>query len=230
MSGLIRSLLLFLLFFIQEGIFSQDVSRISDRIYGPDPLLFNGKKYTYFMPAGTGGNPFFRSSEFSTGEITIRGEVFSGLLINYDIFNQKLLLQYRSEAGTPEIIEVSEAWLQKFSLGRIHFLYLDGDELSGIFQVLGEGRYRILYRWRKTLRLSNSAGAAGYSFSAPIKERYVLADGQISPFGSKSKFVDFFPPEKRNDIRKYLQSGGLNVKKASDEVMTLLMNYINNLE
>ena len=238
MTGLMRSLILALLTFCSGTLFSQHTFRELDRVYGLDPLLFNGKKYSYFMPSGTGGNQFFFSAEFVKGGLVIRGQGEEetrrkgekDFLLNYDVYNQKLLLKFTDETGAEQIIEVSEAWLEGFSLDDLNFIYIKDENESRIFQVLGTGSYKVLYYWRKNLILTNTATASSYAFTSPIKTSYLLIDGKPRQFGSKGSFMKLFNPAHKVEIKNYLQANGINLKKASDRAMTDLINYISNLD
>jgi hypothetical protein len=230
MHRIFHLLLLAFLLLTSGKLSSQDAFSELDKVYGLDPSIYNGKKYSYFLPSGTGGNQFFASAEYVKGSVVVKGVKCWGLLLNYDIYNQKLLLQYIDETGAAQIIEVSEAWLEGFSLGEKEFRYLKFDNGSRIFQVLGDGKYRVLYHWRKTFNLSNSAGNSIYTFSTPGKSRYVLIDGEIRSFGSKGSFIKQFDPVHKAEIKNYLKVNGVNLKKASDQEVTELINYISNLK
>jgi hypothetical protein len=125
--------------------------------------------------------------------------------LNYDVFNQKLLLKYNDESGAEMIIEVSEAWLEGFSLGESEFKCLDINGEKRIFQVLGDGPYFILYGWRKSLDLNNSVGAERYVFSGPARTQFVLMDGEVRSFGSKASFIKLFKPANKVEIKAYLK-------------------------
>ncbi len=230
MNRLIRSLILTFLLLFSGIITAQDTFREFDQVYGLDPLLYNGKKYSYFLPSGTGGNQFLSSSAFVEGEMVIRGKGVQGIFLNYDIFNQKLLLQYADETGAFQIIEVSEAWLESFSLGPMNFKYITNNNESRIYQVLGDGPLHILYSWRKSLKLSNSMGDGNYTFSPPAKTRYIYVDGDLHPFRSKGSLMKVFDPAHKPAIKNYFHEKGIKLKKAPDQVMTDLINFISNLD
>jgi len=225
-----RSLLLSCLLFFSGIVLSQELYKESDKVYGPDPLIYNGKKYTYFLPSGTGGNQFFQSEEFLEGVIKVKGKTFTGIKINYDIYNQVLLLKYDDETGAPQIIEVSEAWLEGFSLGQSGFRYIEFKGESRFYQVLGSGSQKVLYHWRKTLKLNSSVGNSQFMFSAPLKSNYVMAEDEIYSYGSKGGFIKLFDPVHKTAIKNYLRDNRINPKKSPDKVMADLMDYISNLE
>ena len=162
--------------------------------------------------------------------MVIRGKGVQGIFLNYDIFNQKLLLQYADETGAIQIIEVSEAWLESFSLGPVNFKYITHKNESRIYQVLGDGPLHILYYWRKNLKLSNSAVAADYTFSLPIRTTFVMIEGEPIPYGSKGSFIKLFDPVHKDEIKDYIHVNGIKLKKAPDQVMTDLIHFISNLD
>jgi len=229
MTGSIRSLLLAILLIFSGRLFSQDAFQELDKAYGLDPMLYNGKKYSYFLPSGTGGTQFIYSQDFISGEMVVKGYCARGLDINYDIYNQKLLLRFNDETGASQILEVSEAWLESFRLGDAFFKLLAFNDEKRIYQVLGDGKYQVLYAWSKKLKLGDYAGHSVYTFSPPFKSRFVSIDGAIYPFNSNPGLIRNFPPGLKTVIKKYLKDNGIKVKKATDQAMADLINYISSL-
>jgi hypothetical protein len=225
-----RSLLVIILFLFSGKLVSQDTVMEMDRVYGLDPLLYNGKIYTYFMPSGTGGNQFLLSPDFLTGEVIIKGKTFEGISLNYDIYNQQLLLQYVNETGAFNIIEISKAWLDSFRIGIMEFRCLSPDDKPGFYQVLGDGPYFIMVYWRKDLKLDATFGSQNFTFTAATKNQYVLIGDQLRPIRNNRNLVSLLDPEHKPEINKYLQLNRIKIKKASDKTMTDLINYIGNLK
>ena len=200
-----------------------------DTVYGKDPLLYNGKKYSYFPSSSISGSQFFTSKAYVKGDIMIRDKRYTDLDLNYDILNQKLLLKWADEKGATQVIEISEARLEGFSLGNLDFAFLNSGNKKQIYQVLGEGPYYILYYWKKKLNLDNTVGAAGYTFSEPIRSQYLMIGDQVIPFGSQASFIKKFDPSKRNSIKEYIHRNSIKVMRSTDGVITGLLNYINDL-
>jgi hypothetical protein len=229
MKNIIKTLLLTYFILISGLIFSQELFMKQDKVYGPDPLVYNGKKYSYFLPSGTGGHQFRFSEEFVRGSIIVRGKIVNDVLINFDVYNQKLLLKFFDETGSEQILEVSEAWLEGFSLHGSDFKYLSFDGKSKFYQVLGKGKYQVLYHWRKNLELANAPGTSGHTFTKPVRSQYVMMDEMIRAFRSNGSFIKTFNPALKEKIRDYLHDNDISVKNAPDEKITDLINYISNL-
>ncbi len=138
----LHSILVIVLFTLSGLLKSQDGAGIADKVYGLDPTLYNGKKYTYFLPASTGSHQYLFSPDYVSGSVTINGKTYEGILLNYDIYNQQLLLKFADETGAMNILEVSGAWLESFLIGTTGFEYLDIGKGPRIYQVLGSGPVR----------------------------------------------------------------------------------------
>jgi len=211
------------------SLLSQDTATILYGIYGPDQTLCNGKRYGYFLPAGTKGDQYLISPTFMEGSVTIWGTCYPGVFLNYDVFNQQLLLRYQDGSGAQYIIEVSNAWLQSFRLGSMYFELLNLEQTPCFYQVLGEGPVRILVHWRKKLDLDIRVGSSDYLFTPAEKELYVLMDGQLRPFKTNQGLIRLFAREHGPEIKNYLRKNKVRVKKASDQAMAKLITFIGNL-
>jgi hypothetical protein len=221
--------LILLLFFI-NSISSQDRGPDPDGIYGPDPLLFNGRKYTFYVPKETSGQQYFAGPAFQSGSVTVKGVNFSADQLNYDIHNQQIVMKYESGAGVPYLLQLSKAWISAFSLGacRFELLNLPGRPQQ-ICQVLDGGGLRILFCWSKTLDLDITHGSRKYVFSAPARQSYLFSGGQYSAFRNNKSFVALFRSEDQPALRKYMKSNKVNVRKSGDDKLTGLLNYCGDL-
>lgn len=198
-----------------------------EMIYGMDPLLFNGKRYTYFPPLSFRGTQFLYDKDTLSGSVVLRGKTYDRLKLKYDIYNQELILHYRDNNAVINQLVVSDAWLESFDLLDAHFVV----ELpeKQIYQVLGEGPIRIFYTWHKGLFLQNRLGVTNYSFTEPIRKMY-LDDGDTRErFKNNKSFLSLFNNTFREDIRKYLRRNRINVRQADDRKMRGLLEFINEL-
>ena len=230
MTFLFRTIISFFLLFNLAFISAQQSGIKTDDVYGSDPLLYNGRHYTFFLPSSTGGNQYFSGREFEIGSATIRGVTYNDLSLNYDIYNQHLILQYKNNIGATSLIIISDAWLESFSFKDINFeMISSSDTLKQIFQVLGVGPNRILYSWGKKLKLDNIQGSKNYIFSAATREMNVYTGKQILRFRNNKTFYSLFDPDKRIAIKGYLRKNNINVKQATDQTMTGLIYFCNSL-
>jgi len=195
------------------------------RVYGLDPVLYNGIIYASVYPKNVKGDQYYSSSNFIRGEATIRGIKYTNLDLNYDIYKQELLLKYLNPNNTYNIIMVSKAWLESFSIGNINFGFYSTPEIPRrIYQVLGNYSIRLLYYNKKILQLNNAVGSSSFYF-LPVKELFVFMDNSILKFHNNRSFIHLFAPEKQPIIKKYLRKNRIKVSKAPDNVMEELINF-----
>jgi hypothetical protein len=63
-----------------------------------------------------------------------------------------------------------------------------------------------------------------------MKSQYVLIGGKLQPFRNNRGLTSVFSPDNKQEIRDFMHRNRINVKKASEQVMTQLINYIGNLK
>ncbi|MFZ4546454.1 MAG: hypothetical protein ACOYN4_03425 [Bacteroidales bacterium] len=199
-------------------------------IYGFDPLLYNGVTYSFFPKPGTGGSQYLFKEFDEEGTITLRGITFAGVILNYDIFNQQLVLKYTNSSGAPSLIAISAAWLEEFDLNGCHFETIaKADTVKNIFQVLGIGHDKILFSFGKELLLDSFKSNSNHYFSEARKSMFFLSGEKIKGFKSDRGFIKCFDPTKYDEIKKYIRKNKIQVKKASDWQMNELINFCNTL-
>lgn len=225
-----RITFLFFLVIHASGVVAQQPALTVDEVFGSDPLLYNGRYYTFYTPFNTGGNQYHTGTQFEIGSATIRGVKYSDLLLNFDIYNQEVILKYKLRTGATNLIIVSDAWVEAFSLNNIDFeIVTTTDTVKKIFQVIGNGPDRILYYWRKSLNLDSFYGASNYTFSEAKREMYILIDNKILKYTNNKSFYKLFDTEKRVNVKDFMRNNNIRVKKAPDQSMRELIDYCNTL-
>jgi hypothetical protein len=216
--------------FITVSTNCQDQIVCFDGHEGSDPFLINGKIYSFFPPPEVRGNPFLFSDDFLPGQLLIMDRQYTGQLLKYDIFNQQLLLNFTTTSGANEVIVVSEAWLQSFSVADREFILRNDIEKNiGIYQIIGDGKLEILCKWEKKLELMGVTGNSYYEFRGPFKKMYLQKGDSLFNFKNNRTFLDLMEPSHRNDIRKFMRAERIRLKKASDDKLNKLIGYCNSL-
>lgn len=230
MKRIIHPLVFTILFSFSGVLFSQNAVKILDKAYGVDQTLCNGKKYTYSVPSSTKGHQYLISQDFIPGNVTLKGIVYQDVNLNYDIVNQQLLLQYEDGKGALKIIEVSKAWLTAFHRGTMNFEFLSLEKEPHIYQVLGDGRLRILYFWSKKLIVNDVVGSSNFVFTDALRDSFVLMNGQLKRFRTKHSLIHLFEQGQRPAIKSYLHKNKIRLKKATDQEMAELITFIGNIK
>lgn len=209
---------------------AQQSSTSNNEVYGSDPLLYNGRFYTFFPASNTGGNQYFTNNQFEIGSITLRGVTYTDLMLNYDIYNQMLILKHKNLSGGTNLIIISDAWLEKFDFnGKKFEVIAIQDTVKRIFQVMGSGPNLFMYYWKKDLILENFNGGKNHIFSDAKKEMNLFNGIRVKEFRNNKSFYLLFGNKKGITLKRYLRDHKIHVKKASDPVMTELINFCNSL-
>lgn len=215
--------------FCQENELQKELiggKECNDKIYGLNPALYNGELYTSFYNYNILGSQFFIDNNFVKGDVIIRGVTYKDLDLNYDVYNQALLLRYNTTENSYNIIELSKAWLQRFSLGNNHFVvrFLP-DNSQKIYQVIGNDSVAIMNYWTKKIDVEDSfIEFSGLTFKT-FKEANVLINNSLFQFKNNKSFIKSFPGKFHEQIRNYIKQHKINVKKASDSTLEELISY-----
>jgi hypothetical protein len=200
-----------------------------DTIFGFDPVLYNGRHYT-FAPRTTSGNPFLFESGFEKGWIKVMDRTYSNLNLNYDIVSHVLLLKYVNHEGSTIILEISQSWLNAFGIGssRFELRPVPGAQPI-IYQAIGNKPVGILYYWKKELKLDNVLNTPSYIFSKPERTNTLRINGKEVPYSRNREFINAFNPSIQVKVSNYIRNNKIKVKKAPDQTMEELLNYCNTL-
>ena len=230
MALLPRSILITIFTFISIAAFAQVKVENQDQVYGYDPLLYNGRVYAFFQKPGTTGTPYIFADFDTQGSVTLRGVTYTQLSLNYDLYNQQLILNYKTVLGSSSFIELSLAWLETFEIKDLHFeVVTSSDTSKQIFQVLGSGPIQIRYYLFKALLPDTRTASRNYIFTDTEKERFVVSGDKMNRYKNNRSFVGIFNSSQQDAIRKYIRKNKIKVKKANDSKMTELINYCNTL-
>jgi hypothetical protein len=186
--------------------------------------------YSFYTQAGTDGTQYINEEFDKQGSITLRGVTFTNLSINYDIYNQQLILKYNDLLGSIRNIEISKAWLESFTMNGCSFKYFTNtDSIKRIYQALGSGNQKIMYYHSKYLTIDNIGTMAGRFFTSATKVMYVLTNNQLIGYKNNNSFIKAFGSSKQDLIKTYIRRHSINVRKSNDIIMTDLINYCNTL-
>lgn len=200
------------------------------QVYGYDPLLYNGKVYSFYPVPGTEGTQYLFDTFDSLGSITVRGVTYSNLTLNYDIYNQLLILKYKNAIGSQSLIEISFAWLEKASLWNCNFEPVtEPNAMKHLYQIIGNGAEKIMYYRYKELSIDTRTASKAHFFSNAIRELYVKTDNRMVKYKNNRTLIAVFDKSRQDAIKKYLHKNKIKAKKASDQVMTELINFCNTL-
>lgn len=227
---LLRMLLLSAFVLASVHALAQTDNENSDPVYGHDPLLYNGRMYTFFPAAGTTGYQYLNAKFDSEGSIKIRGTLFTNVSLNYDVYNQFVVLKYSDALNSSGLIEISPAWLESFTLNGCNFEFVAGADTSRrIYQVIGNGENIIMYFHHKELLIDTRTTARNFYFPDATRDMFILRADRMIRFNTNRTFIHAFSENNQPVVKKYMRKNKIKVKRSTDLVMTELINFCNTL-
>ena len=215
------------------GLYAQELSLTDylaqcERKYGSDADLVNGEKY-YYPYRKTQGDPFF-FAESRPAVIRIQDKEFSGQLLRYDIFNQKLILDFKDLYGAMNSLVLRDVWVKSFAFDDKQFVRMKGPAgTNAYFQLVSDGHLSCVYRWSKDRLLNLASGVQSYYFTEPAKISYLVIGERFFAYRNNRSFIRALDPDKQKMVKQYMKQARLRVQKAADVQMRQLVEYCNSL-
>ena len=189
---------------------------------GDGSILFRGKQANvYYLPAN--GNPYWRSAEFTSGEIIFEGKRYYDILINIDAFEGTALVRLLSD---PVTIALAPSTVESILLPGHRFIGVGPDSKAlpeGFYEVFGDGPESVYKHVTKTLQTSIGTNVNGkligyedenynpeliHYYSISTTYYFRDSEGRISRLNGKNSLLSKFP-DRRKEIRRALDNAGL---------------------
>jgi hypothetical protein len=207
----------------EKGFF--ELKEHFDHLNGPDYNLLNGRQYN--LPYTGTSHPYFNSDRYRFGSIVLNGESYDSVLINYDIYDQQLILQVPGNiSGQNMKVVLNRELIDHFQIdGRLFRLMAFPETGTSFFQVVGSGDISCLLLWEKKLYRSPSSGITGNKFLKQSRAIYLQKEDQLFPVNSRSSFTAIFDEAYREEIQGFLHREKIRFRSASDKKLAELMNF-----
>jgi hypothetical protein len=200
-----------------------------DSGYGSDYNLLNGRQYILLYSSNS--HPFLDSDHIRPGNLLLNGVRYVDLPINYDLYQQQVILQYISHAGEARYLILNRELLDEFTLEGKIFRKIS---LSGIeqkyAQVIGAGELSFYILWKKSMNYVASMNATPYHYTKQTRQIFLGNSEAFHPIGSRSSFLQLFEEDESDAIRQFLRQERIHFKRASDDQLKRLLEYCTSLE
>ncbi|MGQ7871308.1 hypothetical protein [Sunxiuqinia sp. sy24] len=223
--------LFFLLFILSWGAaFGQSnwvdsLHTAYDQRYGLDMLLHNGEKYTSDVNP-VKGHPFWRDDHGFVGDIYIKGEVFKTQNLRYDLNKQEFILNYIDYNQQTHQIVLNSSVIDSVRTDGICFISHSLPEIPQRFvQLVFEGQLICYISRKKDLNFESQGSNIGYHYTGEIKNYYLVFDDAARVFNRKGNFLKLFPKENRKELRTFLSSRQIDLKKITEKELKDLIAY-----
>lgn len=197
--------------------------------YGQDQELVNGLQYYNRHPRSL-GHPYLLEGWVHQGSVSLRGKIYPGLWLKYNIHAQQVEVEYQTVNGADnQVILVSDR-VDNFSIGKAYFerLKLEEDQ-ERFYQVLGADRMLWYIHWSKNLVPVSGDSRFMEEFTAPKRAYFLKLDGIIYSFSSKKSFLQIFPKDYQKDLKRLIKSNNIQIRSASSEQLELFIMAASNL-
>jgi hypothetical protein len=197
--------------------------------YGFDQVLVNGFLYEdkYWRKIG---HQFLLQDQFYNGTLVYRGEVYKGVEMKYDIYDQQLVLSIKNNNSIERIVPHND-FISAFSLGDKFFSKYNFRGEPKFYQlVFDTEKVKCLYYWFKQKYDSNRINFLGFNeFTESEKENYLILDGSLKKYKNNRSFNELFQNEIKSRVKEYIRNNHINVAKSSDGKIKELLTYCNSL-
>lgn len=205
---------------------------ISDSFYGANDELINGCIYTrpeYRIQ----GHPYFNSQEWQPGIFFIKGKVFPGLQVKYDLRSDEAILNILAENGNEILLNVNKNQVDSFLIGNSLFInsgcFLADTSSSAFYEEIVGGEYLICKKFEKRFIDMYTSSSPYGKFSVEKTTLFLLKNKALVNINQKKFFLALFEKGSRAKIKRFMKENKINYRSASPEQMGKLMDYCSQL-
>jgi hypothetical protein len=181
------------------------------------------------------GNPYFLEEGFELGLVLIDERRYPDVSLRYDLYAQKVLIEYEGAGGSVfSLVSVSER-LREFHLGGFEFVRRTlSAEPDRYYQLISTDFFNTYVHWEKILLANNNSVYYSDHFSNPRLSYFLEMNGSVFPFHNRKSFAELFPEKWNREIRSLLRKRGIKFKNARAieivEAMTRMEEFIQSQE
>jgi len=190
-----------------------------------DYSFVNGWEYRVKMAAS--GTPFLKSNEWITGRLKCDAGTFDRLQMNYDLFQEVLVIQQTID-GRPSVIAMNPLFVHDFWLSGFHFRNIHDSVINsstGYYELLYDGQVQILRKWRK--KIIDEKVINGSSFRSE-QRMFLMYQNKLIPIRGRGSIANCFPDHVK-EINRYCSTHGFHPRTAGKESWISLGLFIDQL-
>lgn len=230
-----KNFLFFLLFICAQLIAisssSQSLKAHFDSIYHKDPVLYNGMVFSNIYDRSVFGTQFFEENSFRKNTLGISDKIYKEQYINYDVYNQKLLLTYLDDNNAQKMVEIPIENTQFFTISDHYFEAIeDVNKEYRYYEVFKYKDNKILIYWMKYMKNNTNNAYYPYRFSKIQRQVSLIKNKEIFKIKNNKEFISYFPDDQQKKIRSWLKSNKTKIQKATFSEMNELTSYLSELE
>lgn len=224
------SCLLLLVLSFSQSLRAQSQKKQFDAVYGLDSKLYNGYVYNGQYGSKVRGIPFVYQ-EFKEGTLSLEGKAYTDLQLNYDIYNQKVVLKFINNSGAWQHIEIPLFKLDHFSIGEHDFKMISKNDSSfQIYQSIGQMPYMFYVSHHKNMNLDNASSQYEYRFSKDFTQVFWWKDElNVIELKRNKSLLENLDKKQQQSARKWLRQKKVKIQKATAAQLELFSKYLHQL-
>lgn len=169
---------------------------------------------------------FYKTAEWYTGSVVYSGQLFTDVLLKYDVFGDQLLVKQLDRLGGGSILLFKDK-VDEFAIDGTQFVHVHGSsQIDGYYELLwDEDGNRLLGKHLKNDFLRKDRRATYYEFT-DLKKEYVLdKQGSYYSIKGKKELTNIYPGLKREINSFYQKNKGLR-SRDMDAFMVAIINVL----
>jgi len=208
---------------------SQGFTELVAWAYGQDQELVNGLQYYNRHPRSL-GHPYLNEGLVHKGAVKLRGKLYNGIWLKYDIHSQQVEVEYQTMSGADNLVVLVGDRVDNFSIGDSFFERLLLEEgQPKFYQVIGEGRMVWYIHWEKKLVPVSGDYRFSEEYTSPRRSYFLELDGELHPFNSKKSLIQLFPKSNQKDLKNFFKSNQIQIRTATTRQLELFILAATNL-
>lgn len=216
--------------FIFQYSDAQDLKSSFDKIYSLDTRIYSGYVYKDNYGPKVKGSPYLYDN-FTEGSILVQEKKYENLLLNLDIYNQLLILNFTEPNGGNVKIEVPFFKVSKFAIGEDNFLInTETDSSYQVYQIIKDDNNEFWLRHRKKMEMETVNQQYDFQFTKNFTSvYYVYKPGEYVELKNNKTLLKLVKNDKQAELKKWLRKKRIKVKKTDHKQIKLLSQYLNSL-
>lgn len=213
------------------AVSGQDLKAHFDSTYHKDPALYNGMVFSNIYDRSVLGTQFYEENNFNKNKLGVSDKIFKDQYINYDVYNQKLLLTYLDENNAQKMVEIPIENVQFFTIADHYFESIkDLNNEYKYYEVFPFKENKILLYWSKYMKNNSNNAYYPYRFSSIKRQVSLYFDNEIFKIQKNKDFISYFPLDQQDKLRSWLKTSKIKIHKASISQMKELANFLEESE
>ena len=203
-----------------------DLSSYIREKHGFDQGIINGILYynNYYRVLN---HPYYSREESFPGSVILSGKGYDDIQINYNIYEQHLVLEYQGLSEGLFKIIISPTITDAFQMGGYYFEKLTLDDRGPLlYQVITVNDLSLYIHWEKQKMVTSNNLQHLYFFTDSKRNYFLSISDKLFPFSNKKTFVHLFSGVSKKDIRRYMRRSSIRFSDATPEKLTGLLEFI----